>query len=97
MYIYDKQSDRIHRNHTKHSNLENRYFRYIRPQKSPKIAQKSYHSIANHIQERHLLSGRIFFCTGQQSLYFNVTKNTQVTASLSQDTYYMTIMFDNSA
>ena len=46
MYIYDKQSDRIHRNHPKHSILENRCFRYIRPQKSPKIAQKNDHSIA---------------------------------------------------
>ena len=40
MYIYDKQSDRIHRNHPKHSKLENRCFRYIRPQKSPKVGQK---------------------------------------------------------
>ena len=40
MYIYDKQSGRIHRNHPKHSNPENRCFHYVRPQKSPKIAQK---------------------------------------------------------
>ena len=33
MYIYDNQS---YRNHQKISNLENRSFRYIRPQKSPK-------------------------------------------------------------
>ena len=39
MYIYDKQNDRIHRNHPKHSNLENRCFRYIGPQKSPKILE----------------------------------------------------------
>ena len=46
MYIYDKQSGRIHRNHPKHSNPENRCFHYVRPQKSPKIAQKTDHSIA---------------------------------------------------
>ena len=43
---YDKQSDRIHRNHPKQSNPENRCFRYIRPHKSPKRAQKNDHSIA---------------------------------------------------
>ena len=36
MYIYYKQSDRIHRNHPKHSNFENRCFRY-------KIEWRSYH------------------------------------------------------
>ena len=36
----------MHRNHPKHSNLENRCFRYIRTQKSPKKAQKTNHSIA---------------------------------------------------
>ena len=41
MYIYDKQRDAIHRNHPKHWNLENRCFRFRRPQKSPKIAQKT--------------------------------------------------------
>ena len=46
MYIYGIQSDRMHRFHPKHSNLENRCFRYIRPQKSPKIAQKTDHSVA---------------------------------------------------
>ena len=40
MYIYGIQSDRMHSFHPKHSNLENRCFRYIRPQKSPKKAQK---------------------------------------------------------
>ena len=47
MYIYDKQSEKIHRNHPKHSNLENRFFRYIRPQKSPKIAKKNDDPITN--------------------------------------------------
>ena len=41
MYIYGIQSDKMHSFHPKHSNLENRCFRYIRPQKSPKIAQKT--------------------------------------------------------
>ena len=41
IYIYDKQSDRIQRIHPQRSNHENRCFRYIRPQKSPKIAQKT--------------------------------------------------------
>ena len=41
-----KQSDTIHRNHPKHSNLENHCFGYIRPQKSPKIAQENDHSNA---------------------------------------------------
>ena len=41
MYVYDIQSDRMHSFHPKHSNIENRCFRYIRPQKSPKIAQKT--------------------------------------------------------
>ena len=45
MYIYDIQSDRIHKNHPKHSNLKNCCFRYIRPQKSPKISQKNDNSI----------------------------------------------------
>ena len=46
MYIYDIQSDKIHRNHPKHSNLENRWFPYIIWAKSPKIAEKNDHSIA---------------------------------------------------
>ena len=46
VYIYGIQSDRMHSFQSKHSNLENRCFHYIRPQKSPKIAQKSNHSIA---------------------------------------------------
>ena len=46
MYIYGIQSDRMHSFHPKHSNLENSCFRYIRPQKAPKIAQKTDHSIA---------------------------------------------------
>ena len=32
----------MHSFHPKHSNIENRYFRYIRPQKSSKIAQKNW-------------------------------------------------------
>ena len=40
MYIYGIQSDKMHSFHPRHSNLKNRCFRYIRPQKSPKIAQK---------------------------------------------------------
>jgi len=46
MYIYPIQSDIIHRIHPKHSNLENRFFRYLGPQKSPKKLQKNDHSIA---------------------------------------------------
>ena len=46
MYIYGIQSDRMHSFHPKHSNLESRCFRCIRPHKSPKIAQKTDHSIA---------------------------------------------------
>ena len=41
MYVYAIQSERIHRIHPKHCNLENHCFCYIRPQKSPKIAQKT--------------------------------------------------------
>ena len=47
MYIYGIQSDRMHSFHPKHSNLENRCFRYIGPQKSPKILQKTDLSFAN--------------------------------------------------
>ena len=39
MYIYSIQSDMMHSFHPKHSNLENRCFRYIGPQKSPKILE----------------------------------------------------------
>ena len=64
MYIYDKQSDRIHRNKPKHSNLENHCFRYIRPQKSPKIAQKTDNSIAFYSD---YLIGMVNFLLGDSS------------------------------
>ena len=35
MYSYEIQSDRIHRNHPEHSNLENRSFRYVRTLRLP--------------------------------------------------------------
>ena len=47
MYIYGIQSDIMHSFHPKHSNLENRCFCYIRPQKSPKIAKKNDDPITN--------------------------------------------------
>ena len=41
MNSYEIQSDRIHRNHSRHSNLENRWFCYIIWAKSPKLAKRN--------------------------------------------------------
>ena len=50
MYIYDIQSEIMHRNHPKHSNFENRCIRYIiwAPdlRNHQKYPQKTLHSIA---------------------------------------------------
>ena len=56
-YHTHKQSDRIHRNHPKHSNPENCCFRYTRPQKSPKIAQKLNRDLLNFLNKEWCIKG----------------------------------------
>ena len=44
MYIYDKQSDIMHRNHPKHSNFENMG---SRPQKSKNVCQRGVEGVSS--------------------------------------------------
>ena len=65
MYIYDKQRYTMHRNHPKHSNLENRCFRYKRPQKSPKEPKKTI--TQSHLLKKIYRYGIFFMVRGESS------------------------------